>query len=137
MITTSGTEATIQFFLKFVKAWSPESTPAIAMSDCDQAQLNAIAAVYLGSTVLHAMRVHFQTEEFPRLWERVREWVKTPDQSKFESWWDEMQNDPEVPLSFLDYLKINWMPIVPMWSGSAWQHRTIFQESDTNMLIES
>ena len=144
MITASGTEATIPFFLKFVKAWSPEITPAITMNDCDQAQLNAIVAVYPGSTVLlcwwhvlHAMRVHFQTEEFPRLWERVREWVKTPDQSKFESWWDEMQNDPEVPLSFLDYLKINWMPIVPMWSGSAWQHRTIFQESDTNMLIES
>ena len=83
------------------------------------------------------MWMHFQTEEFPRLWERICEWVKTPDQSKFESWWDEMQNDPEVPLSFLDYLKINWMPIVPMWSGSVRQHRTIFQESNTNMLIES
>ena len=112
--------------------------------DRDQAQLNAITAVYPGSTVLlcwwHVlcvMRMHFQTEEFPRLWERVHEWVKMPNQSKFESWWDEMQNDLEVPLSFLDYLKINWMPIVPIWSGSARQHCTIFQESDTNMLIES
>jgi len=143
MITTSGTEATIKFFLNFVKARSPEITPAIAMSDRDQAQLNAISAVYLDSTVLlcwwhvlRAMRMHFRTEEFPKLWERVREWVKTPDQSKFESWWDEMQADPSVPLSFLDYLKLNWMPIVPMWSGSARNNRTIFQESDTNMLIE-
>ena len=71
-------------------------------------------AVYPGSTVLlcwwHVlcmMWMHFQTEEFPRLWERVREWVKMSDQLKFESWWDEMQNDPEVPLSFLDILKIN------------------------------
>ena len=144
MITTSGTEATIHFFLKFVKARSPEITPAIVMSDRDQAQLNAISAVYLGSMVLlcwwhvlRAMRMHFRTEEFPRLWECVREWVKTPNQLKFESWWDEMQTDPEVPQSFLDYLKINWMLIVPMWSGSARRNRTIFQESDTNMLIES
>ena len=57
--------------------------------------------------VLCMMQMHFQTEEFPRLWECVCEWVKMPDQSKFESWWDETQNDPEVPLSFLDYLKIN------------------------------
>ena len=140
MITTSSTEATIQFLFKIHISLEPGDHTR----DHDQAQLNAITAVYPGSTVLlcwwHvlcAMRMHFQTKEFPRLWECVCEWVKTPNQSKFESWWDEMQNDPEVPLSFLDYLKINWMLIVPMWSGSAWQHRTIFQESDTNMLIES
>ena len=52
MITTSGTEVTIQFFLKFVKAQSPEITPAITMSNRNQVQLNAIAAVYPGSTVL-------------------------------------------------------------------------------------
>ena len=83
------------------------------------------------------MRMHFRTEEFPKLWERVREWVKTPDRSNFESWWDEMQTDPSVPQSFINYLKVNWMTIVPMWSGSVRKNRTIFQEGDTNMLIES
>ena len=144
MLTTSGTEATIHFFLNFVKVRSLEITPAIVMSDRDQAQLNAVKAIYPESTlllcwwhVLRAMRMHFRTEEFPKLWEHVREWVKTPDQSKFDSWWDEMQTDPAVPLSFLDYLKVNWMPIVHMWSGSARKNRMIFQEGDTNMLIES
>ena len=47
-----------------------------------------------------------------------------------------MQADPSVFLSFLDYLKVNWMAIVPMWSGSAWKNHMIFQEGDTNMLIE-
>ena len=70
-------------------------------------------------------------------WERVREWVKTPDPSKFDSWWDEMQADPAVPLSFIEYLKVHWMPIVPLWAGSERKYRTIFQEGDTNMLIES
>ena len=88
------------------------------MSDHDQAQLNAVKAIYLESTlllcwwhVLRAMRMHFRTEEFLKLWERVHEWVKTPNQSKFDSWWDEMQTDPAVPLSFFDYLKVNWMPL--------------------------
>jgi len=48
-----------------------------------------------------------------------------------------MQADPSVPQSFVDYLKVNWIPIIPLWSGSSRQGRTIFQESDTNMLIES
>ena len=126
MVTSSGMQATIQYFLNFVKARSPEITPAIVMSDRNQAQINAISAVYLDSTVLlcwwhmlRAMRMHFRTEEFLRLWECVREWVKTPDQSKFESWWDEMQAKLSVPLSFIDYLRVNWMPIVHMWAGSA------------------
>ncbi len=144
MLLSSGTEATIYFFLNFVKTRSPEITPAIIMSDRNKAQMNAIKTIYLGSTlllcwwhVLRTIRMHFRTEEFPELWERVREWVKTPDQSKFNSWWEEMQTDPSVPQSFIDYLKVNWMPIVPLWSGASRKNRTIFQEGDTNMLIES
>ena len=144
MVTSSSTRATIQYFLNFVKVRSLEIVPAIVMSDRDQAQLNVILAVYPDSTVLlcwwhvlRAMRMHFQTEEFLKLWERLCEWVKTPDQSKFESWWDEMQADPSVPQSVIDYLKVNWMPIVPMWSGSAWQNCTIIQEGNTNMIMEA
>ena len=144
MISSKGTEATIKFFLNFIKMQSPEIRPAIIMSDRDHAQMNAIKAVYSESKlflcwwhVLRAMRTHFHTEEFPKLWERVREWVKTPDQSQFESWWEEMQADPAVPQSFIDYLKKNWMPIASLWAGSARKNRTIFQEGDTNMLIEA
>jgi hypothetical protein len=144
MLSSSGTEATVKFFLNWVKERNPEIKPAIIMTDCNQAQINTIKAVYSDSTiylcwwhVLCAMRTHFCTEEFPKLWEHVREWVKTPDRSKFESWWDEMQTDPSAPQSFIDYLKVNWMTIMPMWSGSVRKNHTIFQEGDTNMLIES
>ena len=144
MVSSNGTEATIKFFLEFVKGRSPEVTPRITMSDRDQAQMNAIKAVYPATTlllcrwhVLRAMRMHFRTEEFPDLWERVRELVKTPDQSKFDSLWEWIQTDPSVPLSFIDYLKTSWMSIVPLWAGISRQNWTIFQESDTNMLIEA
>jgi hypothetical protein len=86
MLSSSGMEATIQSFLNFVKEQSPEIKPVIIMMDCDQAQINTIKAVYLDSTiylcwwhVLHAMRMHFCTEEFLKLWEHVHEWVKTPN----------------------------------------------------------
>jgi len=78
MMSSNGTEATIQYFLNFIKMHSPEITPWITMSDCDQAQMNAIKAAYLGTTlllcwwhVLHAMQMHFHTEEFPELWEHI------------------------------------------------------------------
>jgi len=144
MLSSSGTEATIKYFLNFVKLWSPEIRPTIIISDCDKAQMNAVMGVFPESTlllcwwhVLCTMRMHFRMEEFPDLWNRVHEWVRASDQLKFDSLWEEMQADPTVPHSFVGYLKVNWMPIVPLWSGTARQGRTIFQEGDTNMLIES
>jgi len=144
MLSSNGTEATIKYFLNFVKTRNPEILPGIIMTDRDQAQMNAITAVYLETTVLlcwwhvlRAIRMHFRTEEFPELWERIRAWVKTSDQIKFDSWWEEMQSDASVPQSLVDYLKANWMGIVPLWSGTYRKDRPIFQEGDTNMLIES
>jgi len=143
MLSSDGTQATIQFFLTFVKLHNPQIVPAIVMTDRDQAQMNAIAAVYPGATVLlcwwhvlRAIRMHFRTEAFPALWQHIHQWVKTADQSQFNLWWEEMQSDPAVPQSLVDYLRKNWMGIVPLWSGTSRQHRTIFQEGDTNMLIE-
>ena len=144
MVASKGTEETINFFLNFIKARSLEIMPAIIMSDCDHAQMNVIKATYSELTLLlcwwhmlRAMRTHYHMEEFLKLWEHVRKWVKTPDRSQFDSWWEEMQADPAAPQSFIDYLRVNWMPIVSLWSGSARQNRTIFQEGDTNMLIEA
>ena len=79
----------------------------------------------------------FHTEEFPEVWDCICEWVKTLDQSKFDSIWEWLQTDPSVPWSLSDYLKINWMTIVPLWSGTMRKERMIFQEGDTNMLIEA
>ena len=144
MLSSSSTEATIQFFLKFVKTASPTVIPAIIMSDRDKAQMNVIGTVYPESKLLlcwwhmlRAIQMHFHTEEFPEVWTRIREWVKTPDQTKFDSIWEWLQTDPSVPISLIDYLRTQWMSIVPLWSGTMRQDRTIYQEGNTNMLIES
>ena len=121
-----------------------DMVPAIIMSDRDKAQMNAVNTVYPDSKlllcwwhVLRAIWTHFHTEEFPEVWDHIREWIKTPDQSRFDTLWEWFQTDPLVPRSLVDYLKINWMTIVPLWSGTMRKERTIFQEGDTNMLIES
>jgi hypothetical protein len=144
MLSSSGTEVTISLFLNFVKVQSPGITPGIIMSDRDQVQMNAIKAVYPGSTlllcwwhVLHTMQMHFHTEEFPELWERVCELVKTSDQSRFDALWGLIQTDPSSPQSFVDYLKHNWMTILPLWAGVSRKNQLIYQEGDTNMLIEA
>jgi hypothetical protein len=144
MLSSGGTEVTINFFLNFIKSRSPAISPAIIMMDCDKAQMKAIEAVYLDTQmilcwwhVLHAIQMHFCTEEFLELWERIRAWVKTDDQAKFDSMWHEMQTDTSVPQSVVDYLRVNWMGIVPLWSGIYRKDWPIFQEGNTNMLIES
>ena len=144
MLSSSGTEVTIKFFLSFVKTQSLEITPGIIMTDCDKAQMNAITAMYLETTVLlcwwhvlHAIRMHFRTEEFLDLWERICLWIKMSNQIQFDLWWQEMQTDTLVPQSLVSYLKVNWMGIIPLWSGIHRKDRPIFQEGDTNMLIES
>jgi hypothetical protein len=144
MMTSNSMEATIQFFLNFIKDHNPEIKLWITMSDCDQAQLNAIKAVYLEMKLLlcwwhmlHAMQMHFCTEEFPELWKCIWEWVKTSDWPTFDSLWEWIQTSSLVPQSFIDYLKSSWMSIVPLWAGISRQNRTIYQEGDTNMLIEA
>ena len=144
MLSSRSMEATIQFFLNFVKARSPGMVPAIIMSDRDKAQMNAVNTVYLDSRlllrwwhVLRAIRMHFCTEEFLEVWSHICEWVKTLDQLRFDTIWEWIQTEPSVPRSLIDYLKINWMPTIPLWSGTARKERMIFQEGDTNMLIEA
>ena len=51
--------------------------------------------------------------------------------------WEWIQTDPLVPKSFVDYLQNNWMGIVPLWSAIYRKSCSIFQEGDTNMLIEA
>lgn len=144
MLTSRGMEATIKYFLNFIEKWSLKILPAIVMTNHDKAQMNAISAVYLESKmflcwwhVLSAIWKHFRMEEFPNLWENICVWVKTSDQAQFDSLWQEMQTDPSVPQSLVDYLKVNWMSVVSLWSGTYRKNWSIFQEGDTNMLIEA
>jgi hypothetical protein len=68
MLASNGMIAMIAFFLRWVRDASPSVKPAVIMTDCDQAQINVLEAIYPESTVnlciwhvLHAMRSHFNT----------------------------------------------------------------------------
>ena len=113
MLSSNGMEATITFFLNFVKTRNPEISPVIVITDCDKAQMNAITAVYPVSVVLlcwwHvlcAIRMHFCTEEFPEVWERICTWIKTSDQILFDQIWQDLQTDALVPQSLVTSLII-------------------------------
>jgi hypothetical protein len=73
-LVSNGTTATIAFFLQWVRDTSLSVQPTVIMTDHDQAQINAIEAIYLWSTVnlctwhvLRAMRSHFNTNQYPVL----------------------------------------------------------------------
>jgi hypothetical protein len=144
MLASNGTTATIAFFLQWVRDASPSVQPAVIMTDRDQAQINAIEAIYPRSTVnlctwhvLRAMRSHFNTNQYPVLWDRVKAWVKTEDQIEFTRLWVEISCDPSAPQSFIAYLKAQWLPVTPKWSRVLRKGRSIYEEGDTNMLIEA
>ena len=87
--------------------------------------------------MLCTVQMHFSTEEFLEVWEHIYTWIKTSDQIKFDQMWQELQTNDSVPQSLVDYLKVNWMGIETLWSGIHKKNWPIFQEGDTNMLIES
>jgi MULE transposase domain len=144
MLTSNGTTDTITFFLRWVKDASPAVQPAVIMTDRDQAQIAAIQAVYPQSRtflcmwhVLRAMRSHLVITEFPALWDKIKAWVKSDDLTEFYHLRDEIFNDPSAPQSFIQYLTVEWMPVIHLWSRVVRKNRSIFEEGDTNMLIEA
>ena len=143
MLTSDATTATIAFFVQWVRNRSPEVRPAIIMTDCDKAQIAALDLVYRHSRiflctwhVLRAMRSHFVTEEFKPLWEKIKAWVTMDDLSKFYNLWDEITQDQSTPKSVIKYLT-EWVQMADMWSRASRKNRYIFEEGDTNMLVEA
>jgi MULE transposase domain len=141
---SNSTTNTIRFFLCWVKEASPVVQPAIIMTDCDQAQMAAIDDVYPESQtllctwhVLRAMRSHFATNEFPALWEKIKAWVNTDDLAEFYQLWGLISSDPSIPQSVVQYLTIEWLKVPHLWSKVARKGWNIFEEGDTNMLIEA
>ncbi|KAJ7491811.1 hypothetical protein B0H11DRAFT_1718643 [Mycena galericulata] len=59
------------------------------------------------------------------------------DKSEFDAAWTKIQE--LAPASFVQYLNQYWMTdkVVQMWSGMYRTGRNIFEQSDTNMLIEA
>jgi hypothetical protein len=114
------------------------------MSDRDNAQIAALKTVHPQSPVylciwhvLKAMRSHLVITEFPVLWKKVIAWVKTDNLSEFLSLWDDIRTDPLNPQSFVNYLEEHWLSVCHMWSRVVRKHRNIYEEGDTNMLIEA
>jgi len=114
------------------------------MTDRDQAQIATLEVVYPQSWillctwhVLHAIRTHFVTGQFQALWEKIKHWVITEDPAVFLNIWDEISNDPSAPQSVVNYLQTEWLPVLHMWSGTARRERSIFEEGNTNMLVEA
>src|SRR6266849_8723151 len=104
MLSSNGTQATIQYFLNLVKAQSPEVSPNIFMTDRDQAQVNSIRAVfsecrrvfYCWWHVLRAIWTHFNTKEFPELWSLIQDWVRTTDENQFNTSWKYIEEDTSL-----------------------------------------
>jgi hypothetical protein len=83
------------------------------------------------------MQSHFITNEFPNLWEKIKIWAKTDNLAEYFNLWDEILFDLEASLSFLKYLVDEWVKVPHLWSRVFWKNRSIFEEGDTNMLIEA
>ena len=145
MLLSNGTQVTIEFFLNLIKAQSSAVLPSIFMTDRDHAQVNAIRTVfpecqcifYCWWHVLCVIQTHFNTREFPKLWTLIQDWVRITDDKKFNTYWTQIQDDPEVPKSVSQYITREWLPHKEMWSMVSRQNRTIFEEGDTNMLLEA
>ena len=141
---SSGTTDVIRFFVKWVRDASPSVRPRVIMTDRDQAQIAALEIVYPQSWiflctwhVLRAMQSHFVTNQFQGLWEKIKAWVNEGDLAKFFKIWDEISGDSSVPQSILEYLATEWLPMSHRWSKVSRRNRSIFEEGNTNMLIEA
>jgi hypothetical protein len=143
MLSSNSQRETVAYFLRLVNSWNPDVRPAYVMTDCDQAQIGALEAVYPQSQVLlctwhvlHAIQSHFRTDHFPELWALVKKLVQTSDLAEFNKILEKISSDPAFPQSFIEYFSSQWIPMVHMWSGITRKSRSIYEESNTNMLLE-
>ena len=110
------------------------------MSDFDKAQINVIKCRYPESQlflcwwhVLHAWQQHLVIVHFQELWKLLKGWIRVTEKSEFEDCWEKIQQ--LAPASFIEYILEYWMPVWHMWSATERKDRTIFEISETNMLV--
>jgi hypothetical protein len=144
MLSSNGTQTTIEYFLRLIKAQSPRISPSIFMTDHDHAQENAIRTTfpecqcifYCWWHMLQAIRTHFNTKEFEDLWALIQDWVHMVDNDEFKASWTQIQGDTKVPKSMAEYIAWEWLSHKEMWSATLRKNHTIFEEGDTNLLLE-
>src|SRR3984893_8153503 len=144
MLASNGTKDTISFFVRWVRDGSPAVMLAMIMTDRDLAQIGTLKIVYPDSQiflckwhVLRAMQSYINANELPELWSKIRALVSTPDEKEFDRLWGEISSDPSCPTSFSEYMKVYWISDKEKWSLVYRKNRSIFEEGDTNMLIEA
>ncbi|KZP22578.1 hypothetical protein FIBSPDRAFT_657372, partial [Athelia psychrophila] len=142
MISTSATEVTIDYFLQTFKDANPGINPSRFMTDFDWAQINSIRRQYPNAQiyicwwhVLHAWQQRFTTQHHPELWGLLKGWIRLTTDEEFSDCWAKIQ--ALAPKSFLKYIEVYWLPWRAMWSAIARVGRSIFEQSDTNMLVEA
>ena len=63
--------------------------------------------------------------------------MRITDDNEFNAYWNKIQGNTKVLKSVAEYIAHDWLPQKEMWSAMSYQNRTIFEESDTNMLLEA
>ncbi|KZP29245.1 hypothetical protein FIBSPDRAFT_727730 [Athelia psychrophila] len=142
MISSNGTESTIDFFLVTLRYHNPGVIFKIFMCDFDWATINSIRRRYPESLlllcwwhVLHAWQQHFVISHYPELWALLKTWHWVTDDTEFWTCWKKIQT-LAVP-SFIDYIERYWLPQKDLWSAVSRKNRTVFEQNDTNMLVEA
>jgi hypothetical protein len=142
MISSNAQEETIDYFLHTIRRQNPSIIPTQFMSDKDRGQMNVIQRRYPESRlllcwwhVLHAWQQHFVISQFPELWDLMKKWLRMTSRKDFDVCWVEIQS--LAPPSVVKYLQTNWLDEPHLWSAVYRQDRTIFELSDTNMLVEA
>ena len=144
MLASSGTEETISYFLSLVREQSPSVIPIHIMSDRDFAQINTCMCQFPTAIillcwwhVLHAWQQHLAISRHPELWKLLKALVRIESTADFDATVGQIQT--LAPPDFLVYLKEYWLPpkYVIMWSAVYRKGRTVYELSDTNMLIEA
>ncbi|KAJ7488704.1 hypothetical protein B0H11DRAFT_1720367 [Mycena galericulata] len=143
MLASNGSQVTITFFLRANKSRSPLTISRHIISDFCWPQINACIEIYNAIIflcwwhVLHAWQQHFSIPAHPELWELLKNWIRITDQTEFDATWIKIQS--MAPQGFVKYLTDYWMrqDVVKMWSAVFRTSRSIFENCNTNMLIEA
>src|SRR3954451_5044644 len=142
MISSNAHQETLTFLLRKLRDGNPDVKPKRIMSDKDRAQMNSVRLVYPESQlllcwwhVLHAWQQHFVTSQHPELWKLLKAWVRITDQEGFDRQWEAIKN--VAPASVIQYLEMEWWGDRTLWAAITRKDRSVFELSDTNMLVEA
>ena len=142
MISSNSQQETLTFLLRTVRNDNPDVKPKYIMSDKDRAQMNAVQCIYPASRlllcwwhVLHAWQQYFVISQHPKLWELLKAWVRITDPEAFDRQWELIKEI--APPSVRQYLETEWWAERDLWSAVSRRDRSVYELSDTNMLVEA